>query len=175
MVHYYTLRDTQQTVRWMSCQEQKIPFSHHQWNQQWRGYSLLPQFYRLERLGSDLYRGVLGASCKWPLTWAALFGSLASFWLIVPILQLVWILSRGGNRIVGVHMQLGLVRLCLSLWFMKCLLMKTHTFILNLLHFFRKHQYNMYIEINIKLAVFGGLIELSAHLLLVGINNAATW
>lgn len=33
----------------------------------------------------------------------------------------------------------------------------------------------MYIEINIKLAVFGGLIELLAHLLLVGMNNAATW
>ena len=48
-------------------------------------------------------------------------------------------------------------------------------FILNLLHFFRTHYYNMYIEINIKLVVFGGLIELLAHLLLVGMNNAATW
>ncbi|KAL7515565.1 hypothetical protein ACHAXN_012725 [Cyclotella atomus] len=67
------------------------------------------------------------------MTWAGLFGCMAWFWFIVPIIQAAWILSRGGKRMVGTHMLLG------------------------------------------SLAVFGGLIELLARLLMVGMTNAAMW
>lgn len=34
---------------------------------------------------------------------AALFGVVAWFFLIVPIVQSAWILSKGGKRLVGPH------------------------------------------------------------------------
>ena len=43
------------------------------------------------------------------MTWARLFGCMAWFWFMVPILQSAWILSRGGKRLVGTHVLLGSV------------------------------------------------------------------
>ena len=43
------------------------------------------------------------------MTWAGLFGCMAWFWFMVPILQSAWILSRGGKRLVGAHVLLGSV------------------------------------------------------------------
>lgn len=43
---------------------------------------------------------------------AALFGALAWFWLIVPIVQSAWVLSRGGKRGVGAHMLLAALAIC---------------------------------------------------------------
>lgn len=43
------------------------------------------------------------------MTWAGLFGCMAWFWFMVPILQSAWILSRGGKRLVGVHAMLASV------------------------------------------------------------------
>ncbi len=40
---------------------------------------------------------------------AALFGAMAWFWLIVPIVQSAWVLSRGGKRLVGPHLLLAAV------------------------------------------------------------------
>mmetsp|Transcript_24302 Transcript_24302/g.52072 ORF Transcript_24302/g.52072 Transcript_24302/m.52072 type:complete len:362 (+) Transcript_24302:225-1310(+) len=64
---------------------------------------------------------------------AALFGAMAWFWLMVPIVQAAWVLSKGGTRAVGPH----------------CLLAG--------------------------LAICGGIIELLARLLTVGMTNAASW
>ena len=38
-----------------------------------------------------------------------LFGAFAWFWLMVPIVQSAWVLSRGGKRLVGPHMLLAAV------------------------------------------------------------------
>ena len=43
---------------------------------------------------------------------ASLIGAMAWFWLIVPILQSAWILSKGCKRSVGPHMTLVAVRKC---------------------------------------------------------------
>lgn len=43
------------------------------------------------------------------MTWAGLFGCIAWFFFMVPILQSAWILSRGGKRLVGTHVLLGSV------------------------------------------------------------------
>ena len=64
---------------------------------------------------------------------AALFGAFAWFWLVVPIVQSAWVLSRGGKRLVGPHMLLAAMGIC------------------------------------------GGIIELLARLLTVGMTNAAQW
>eukprot|EP00571_Detonula_confervacea_P016053 CAMPEP_0172307906 /NCGR_PEP_ID=MMETSP1058-20130122/8664_1 /TAXON_ID=83371 /ORGANISM="Detonula confervacea, Strain CCMP 353" /LENGTH=360 /DNA_ID=CAMNT_0013020213 /DNA_START=124 /DNA_END=1206 /DNA_ORIENTATION=+ len=64
---------------------------------------------------------------------AALIGAVAWFWLIVPIVQSAWVLSRGGKRSVGVHMLLAALAIC------------------------------------------GGIIELLARLLTVGMTNASMW
>ena len=40
---------------------------------------------------------------------AALFGSLAWFLMIGPLLQSAWVLSRGGRRLVGPHVLLATV------------------------------------------------------------------
>ena len=40
---------------------------------------------------------------------AALLGTLAWFFLIVPIVQSAWILSKGGRRLVGPHLLLASV------------------------------------------------------------------
>ena len=40
---------------------------------------------------------------------AALFGVLAWFFLMVPICQSAWILSKGGKRLVGPHLLLAAV------------------------------------------------------------------
>lgn len=40
-----------------------------------------------------------------------LFGAMAWFWLMVPIVQSAWILSKGGKRLVGAHMSLAAVSL----------------------------------------------------------------
>ena len=40
---------------------------------------------------------------------AELFGSLAWFWLIVPVVQSAWVLSKGGKRAVGPHALLATV------------------------------------------------------------------
>lgn len=44
---------------------------------------------------------------------AALFGTLAWFFLIVPIVQSAWILSKGGRRLVGPHLLMASVSLVL--------------------------------------------------------------
>jgi len=62
-----------------------------------------------------------------------LFGALAWFWLIAPIVQSAWILSKGGKRSIGMHMALASLGIC------------------------------------------GGIIELLARLLTVGMTNAAQW
>lgn len=64
---------------------------------------------------------------------AALIGAVAWFWLIVPIVQSAWVLSRGGKRSVGAHMLLAALAIC------------------------------------------GGIIELLARLLTVGMTNASMW
>lgn len=64
---------------------------------------------------------------------AALIGAFAWFWLIVPIVQSAWVLSKGGKRQVGAHMSLA------------------------------------------ALAIVGGIIELLARLLTVGMTNASMW
>jgi len=46
---------------------------------------------------------------------AALFGALAWFWLMVPIIQSAWVLSRGGKRLVGPHMLLAALAVCGSI------------------------------------------------------------
>jgi len=38
---------------------------------------------------------------------ASLFGTMAWFWLAVPIVQTAWVLSRGGKRSVGPHLVLA--------------------------------------------------------------------
>ena len=38
-----------------------------------------------------------------------LFGAMAWFWLVVPIVQSARILSKGGKRLVGAHMSLAAV------------------------------------------------------------------
>lgn len=38
-----------------------------------------------------------------------LFGAMAWFWMIPPVVQSAWILSRGGKRLVGLHMLLATV------------------------------------------------------------------
>jgi len=40
---------------------------------------------------------------------ANLFGAMAWFWLMVPIVQSAWVLSRGGKRDLGPHMLLAAV------------------------------------------------------------------
>mmetsp|Transcript_16761 Transcript_16761/g.30147 ORF Transcript_16761/g.30147 Transcript_16761/m.30147 type:complete len:384 (+) Transcript_16761:157-1308(+) len=64
---------------------------------------------------------------------AALFGAIAWFWLMVPIIQAAWVLSRGGKRKVGAHMLLA------------------------------------------GLAICGGIVELLAHLMIVGMTNSMFW
>lgn len=46
---------------------------------------------------------------------AALFGAMAWFWLMVPIIQSAWVLSRGGKRLVGAHMLLAALAACGSI------------------------------------------------------------
>jgi len=46
---------------------------------------------------------------------AALFGAMAWFWLMVPIVQSAWILSKGGKRSVGPHMLLAALAIVGSL------------------------------------------------------------
>lgn len=43
---------------------------------------------------------------------AALFGAFAWFWLIAPIVQCAWVLSRGGKRMVGPHLLLAAMAIC---------------------------------------------------------------
>jgi hypothetical protein len=45
---------------------------------------------------------------------AALFGTLAWFFLMAPIVQCAWILSKGGRRLVGPHVLMASVS-CFSL------------------------------------------------------------
>ncbi len=52
---------------------------------------------------------------------AALFGTLAWFFLIVPIVQSAWILSKGGRRLVGPHLLMASVSLVLvEVAYMNC-------------------------------------------------------
>ncbi|KAL7552778.1 hypothetical protein ACHAWF_016022 [Thalassiosira exigua] len=46
---------------------------------------------------------------------AALFGALAWFWLMVPIVQSAWVLSRGGKRLVGTHAAMAGMAICGSI------------------------------------------------------------
>jgi len=64
---------------------------------------------------------------------AALFGAIAWFWLMVPIIQAAWVLSRGGKRKVGAHMLLA------------------------------------------GLAICGGIVELLARLMIIGMTNSMFW
>lgn len=70
---------------------------------------------------------------RWLMMTAALFGAVAWFWLMVPIVQSAWVLSRGGKRRVGIHMLMA------------------------------------------ALAVCGGIVELLARLLTVGMDSVAFW
>lgn len=46
---------------------------------------------------------------------ANLFGAMAWFWLMVPIVQSAWVLSRGGKRDLGPHMLLAALAICGSI------------------------------------------------------------
>jgi hypothetical protein len=124
-----------------------------------------------------------------------LLGALAWFWMIGPIVQSAWVLSRGFERALGPHVLLVAVRKCVVLS-----VIVAHSCLPPLRpppppreyecdhrvigHYAIIPHYILHIIISprpyfrpilSKIAICGGIIELLARLLVAGMTNASLW
>lgn len=118
---------------------------------------------------------------------AALFGILAWFSMMGPLVQSAWVLSRGGRRLVGPHVMLAMVSdhslslLNLSWFYLKKSADLAQFIMLQRVQWicgFISHSWgflNIQSLYFLQLAVCGGIIELLARLFYAGMMNASQW